>query len=283
MKKKSHGRGLNSPAFYNKRKKKIRVLEIFWAVVILLFLSLIIWTSRQERFLITDISITGKNGVTGKEEVTKKIEDLISGNYLWLIPRKNILIYPRRLIEMSLLESIPKLKSVDLKLEDSRVLTLEVEEREPFALYCPNVSELRKQTQTGECFFLDEEGFIFARAPSFSGDVYFIYATSKAIENPPGKQFMGMEDFDALVQFLEKLAVLNIETVSFEARDNERSILTSSGAEILWGENNDLSVIYANLEAFLTEDSIRKETNFLNRILYLDLRTKNKVFYKFKN
>ena len=287
----SRSRGLNSPAFYNKKKKKIRTFGILGAVAIVLLISSVVWISRQERFLITDILITGKNGVAEKEEITKQTKYLIDGYYFGLIPRKNILVYPRDYMKMHLLKAFPRLKSVDLKLEESRILSLEVEEHEPFALYCEILSDgkgislptqLREKAQAGECFFLDKDGFIFALAPSFSGDVYFIYASTEALENPRGKQFLEVETFRALVKFQEKLTALNINPIFFEAGNDEYRLFTPNGAQVIWRSGDDLAFLYSNLEAFLSEDSIRREADFLDRVLYLDLRTGNKVFYKFR-
>ena len=68
-----------------------------------------------------------------------------------------------------------------------------------------------------------------------------------------------------------------------ELGDGEYKLFLSNNGQIIWRRNSDLALIGLNLEAFLSDDSIQAQSNFLDKILYLDLRTENKVFYKFKD
>ena len=266
----SSGRVLNSREFYEKKKKRKRIKFFILLAGFLSVLYLLVYLSRQERFMITEVAVLGEN-IVDKEELTQITEYLLEGNYFWLIPRANALIFPRRAIKQSLIEEFPRLKSVDLDLGKQRRLLITVDERLPFALYCAS-----------DCFFLDEEGLIFAPAPSFSSGVYFIYSVLDPIENPVGKRFITIEKFESLSKFIKTLSALNILPLALEVGDDEYSLSLSDDRKIIWRRDGDLALIYSNLEAFLSNDSIRAQRNFLDRILYLDLRTEDKVFYKFK-
>ena len=281
----SSGRVLNSREFYEKKKRKRRIKLVLLSVGFLVFFSLLIYLSRQEQFLIAEVTVLGEE-VTNEEEIVSRVERLLAGYYLWVFPRASVLTYPRRVIEQSLYEEFPIFKSVNLGVGELQTLLITVEERTPFALYCANTfssADASLPAQAGECYFLDEEGFIFAPAPSFSGAVYFIYATRDPVENPLGKRFMTIEEFKPLPKFIETLTILNIHPLALEVRDDEYSLFLPNGGQIIWRKNNDLALLHSNLEAFLANDSIRTQENFFDRILYLDLRTENKVFYKFKN
>ena len=267
----SSGKVLNSREFYEKKKRRRRIQLVLLSIGFLSILSSLAYLSRQERFLINEITVQGEN-VIDKEEITQTARRLLAGYYLWVIPRANSLIYPRRAIKQSLIKGFPRLKSVDLNLGKQQKLLITVEEHVPFALYCIH-----------DCFFLDEEGLIFALAPSFSGEVYFVYTTKDPIENPIGKRFLSTEEFQSLSKFVETLTTLNIRSLSLEMGDNEFTLTLSKGGQIIWRRDGDLSLIKSNLEAFLSDNSIRAQENFLDRILYLDLRTENKVFYKFRD
>jgi len=268
----SSGRVLNSREFYEKKKRKRRIQIIFLSVAFISVVSLFVYFSRQEQFLIVEVAVLGEN-VVDKEEITKVTQRLLAGYYLWIIPRANVFIYPSRAIERSLLKEFPRLKSVEVDLGESQRLLVTVEERVPFALYCRS---------TSECFFLDEEGLIFALAPSFSSGVYFIYTTEDSLEDPVGERIVPIEEFEKLSEFIETLAVLNIYPVGFEASRGEYRLLLPTGGRVLWRRDGDLTLIYANLEAFLSNNAIRAQSDFLDKVLYLDLRTDNKVFYKFR-
>ena len=269
----SSGKVLNSRAFYKKKKRRKRIQLIFLSIGFLLVLSSLIYLSRQERFLVAEVAVLGED-VIDKEEIRGVAERLLRGYYFWIVPRANSFVYPRRTIERGLVEEFPRLKSADLDLSEPNTLYITVEERLPFALYCVN---------TSECYFLDEEGYIFALAPSFSGAVYFIYTTETLMENPIGKTLISAEVFKSLPKFIEELSILGIHPAALAIGNEEYSLSLPNGGEILWRRGGDLTVIHSNLEAFLSDDSIQTQSNFLDKILYLDLRTENKVFYKFKD
>ena len=268
----SSGRVLNSPAFYQKKKKKRQIRFILLSLGCLALLSSLVYLSRQERFLITEVTILGED-VVDKDKIVQTTERLLSGHYLWIIPRANAFIYPRRAIEENLLKEFPRFKSVDLNLSRSRTLLVSVEERTPFALYCADASQ---------CYFFDEDGFIFADAPSFSGNVYFIYRIEVPITEPLGQRFLSPEEFQPLPKFIQELSTLGISSLALEVGEAEYRLVLDNSGKIIWQRDSDLAIVYANLEAFLLDETIQAQNNFLDRILYLDLRTTNKVFYKFR-
>lgn len=273
----SSGRVLNSREFYEKKKRRRRIKLALLTVGFISLLALFIYFSRQERFLIAEVAIP-EESIVDREEIISRVKSLLAGYYLLVIPRANAFIYPRRAIKETLLVEFPKFKSVDLSVS-SRALVISVNERTPFALYCPDSA---LPAQAGKCFFLDKEGLIFASAPSFSGDVYFVYTTQNPIENPPGKRLADIENFRQLLKFIETLTILNIHSVALEIRDDEFRLVLANGGKIIWRRESDLTLVRLNLEAFLSNDSIKAQANFLDRILSLDLRIDDKVFYKFK-
>ncbi len=275
----SSGRVLNSQKFYQKKKRKRYLQFVLLSFGLLLCLSLVVYLSRQERFLIAEVIVLGEN-IADKAEIARAAERALAGDYLWLIPRANAFIYPRRAVERHLTDSLPILKSVRLALHDLHTLTITVEEHTPFALYCASTAS---PAYSSEFYFIDEEGLIFAPAPAFSWAVYFVYATAEPIENPLGKRFVTIKTFQSLSSFIKTLAVLDIHPLALEVGDDEYSLLLPNGGEFLWHRGSDLALVYANLAAFLSHDSIKAQSNFFDRLLRLDLRTENKVFYKFKN
>ena len=261
----SSGRVLNSSEFYKRKQRRRRVKLILISIGFIFLISLSVYVLRLERFQIKE--------VVGREEVISRARELLEGYYLWIIPRTSALFYPRREIKETLLTEFPRFKSISLDVDSFHTLSINVLERIPFAMYCRD---------TSECYFIDEDGLIFALAPSFSGTVYFTYTTEDPITNPIGERFVSVEDFRNLSEFIETLATLSIYPKELETSKDEYRLLLPTGGEILWRRESDLNLVYGNLEAFLFSDSIRSQEGFLNRVSHLDLRTKNKVFYKFK-
>jgi cell division septal protein FtsQ len=267
----SSGRALNSAEFYKKKKKRRRIKFVLILLGVLAIIGALVYLSRLERFLIIDVTVVGEN-IVDKGDTIQAVQQLINGYYLWVIPRDNTFLYPRRIIKQRLIEGFSRLESVDLNLDEFRTLVVTVKERIPFALYCV----------ADECFFLDKEGFIFALAPSFSDGVYFVYSTEEPIDNPIGKQLTSTENFESLLGFMKILPTLNLHPMAMKITVDDYNLLLSNGGRLIWRREDDPVLLRSNLEAFLSDDSIKVQEDFLEKVLYLDLRTTNKVFYKFK-
>jgi hypothetical protein len=274
----SSGKGLNSPEFYKNRNKRKRLKRIIFLIAFVLVLSTLVYIVRLERFRIAEVLIEGDN-IAGRDYIVEVVGRELLGNYLLVIPRANILFYPRSFIKENLLVEFPRFKSVDLDLDSFRTLIINVEERLPFALYC---AEASLSASADNCFVLDEEGFIFARANFVSKFGYFIYTARVPIDDPVGTELLPPEEFRSLEIFKESLTGLDISLSLLEISSDDYSLVMSTGGEIIWRKDADRALIYTNLEAFLSDEAIVAQENFLEKVLYLDLRTEDKVFYRFK-
>jgi hypothetical protein len=274
----STGKTLSSPAFHEKKRKYRHARLKYLCTGLVILIALLIIVSRLESLQVSEINIAGAKTVP-HEEIEKVIRDELSGHYMALVPRSNFVAYPGQEITELLLRRFPRFNSVDLQLEGTQTLNISVTEREPFALYCANVLMIQ---DTSDCYFLDENGFIFDKAPLFSGAVYFVYAATTPIEEPLGKEFLTPVRFRPLVQFVNNLRELGISPVAMEVGRSETNIIISQGGRIIWRTANDLSRVYANLKAFMESDSIAGDPNFLQNLWFIDLRTENKVFYRFR-
>ncbi len=274
MKKKivSSKRGIHSPEFL-RRKKKIRLIKrISAALGIILFVAGIIFLMRSEKLLINQISISGET--LGGEEIIEEAQKILLGKYFWLIPRSNAFFYPKDEITAALNEKFPRFKSISLNLEGLDKLAITVEEREPAALYCQNANA---------CFFMDDTGFIFSEAPTFSSDVYLPYYSESYIIDPVGESYVSSVEFSKLKEFVASLPQLGIEPVAAKTLERHYEIELPAGGILMWPRDTEAARAYSNLEAFLSSPEIKSQEDFLERIETLDLRTENKVFFKFRS
>lgn len=272
----STGGTLSTDTYLARKRQARRKRQLFALSSLLVLFVLIVFISRLERFRIADISVTGAN-VIGVDVVTEFTKDVLGGYYLWLIPRDNALIYPSHELKRALANKFPRFSSVKLSLEGLERLAVSVVEREPFALYCGEATSIEAAT----CYFLDEGGFIFDFAPAFSDGVYFVYADSVPAENPRGRQFLPAPEFRGLVQFIERLPELGLKPLTIKLSQEYFDVALSRDAHLLFNKQSDLVVIYSNLKTFINSDAIRAQADFLDKVTELDLRTENKVFYKF--
>jgi cell division septal protein FtsQ len=269
----STGSTLASPGFLEKKQKRRRRRQkIFLALAIILLLALV-FVSRLDTFRINEVTVSGAKAVSA-DDVEEKVRESLSGYYLWLIPHDSSFLYGKGKIRRELEESFPRFSAIDISLGEFKTLNISVSEREPFALYC--------EDDSAKCYFLDQTGFIFDFAPNFSEGVYFIYSDAELDENPLGRKFLPMEEFMALSAFVSKLSQLSLVPLSLTMDQNEFEVKLKTGNSVSWQRGADLARTYSNLESFLLSPTIVSQRDFMEKVLELDLRTEDKVFYRFR-
>jgi len=275
----STGKTLASSEFYNKklqaRRKKLLIIS---GIVIVILVSAV-FVLRWDKLRIATINVSGAE-IISPELVTVSASEILSGYYLWVIPKDNILFYPRRRLLTEIETLYPRFGSIEISLSGFTTLDVVVSELEPFALYCGEVSGVEEMSN---CYFLDSDGLIFDRAPSFSTGVYFVYASDTVSGDPLGQEFLSALEFKSLVTFVESLSKLGFKPVSLELISGEFHTSFANQGKLLWLRSSSLDDVYSNLESFLAESSIKTTPNFFTRIEELDLRTEDKVFYRFND
>lgn len=267
----STGSTISSPEFQRKKYHARRRRLVFASAAAFCLLVGAILILRMESLRIASVEVSGAL-VTGASPVEATVREVISGNYFWLIPRSSAVLYPGSALKETLLERFPRLASIAISLDDLRKLKVEVLEREPFALYCAD----------GACYFLDESGFVFDTAPTFSDGVYFVYAADIPLESPLGRELLPPERFRTLSSLVKDLERLGLEPRTLETGSDSERLVLASGAVILWSAKSDPALVYSNLESFLNNEAIKSRKDFWQRVATVDLRTENKVFYTFK-
>ena len=141
-----------------------------------------------------------------------------------------------------------------------------------YAQYCEgNVS--------GECYAVDKEGLIFDR---YIRDGNFIYTLPEFLGDPVGKYVLPKEEFLRINNFKERLAKLGINASGLEITNDNFILKLLQGGEVIWRREASEDSLYSDLEAFLLSPDISSQSEFLEKVLYLDLRTEDKIFFKYK-
>lgn len=226
---------------------------------------------------VRDIAVEGNESITASQ-VEHVVREQLQGSYLFLVPRSNIFFIPKGDIIENIASQIKTFKRVGVKRSGLSRIVVVVEERQPFALWCEGTSDT-------QCFFLDDEGYVYREAPTFGGDVYVRYRG--LIEGDPIGQVyapsMGFRELAAFVESVDELVVLDVVPAEVMARTKDDYILTSKGgSDILFGGKDTLSGAYENLETVLANAAGSVGGTFDDLFEYIDLRFGNKVFYKEK-
>lgn len=261
---------------YSKLKEKRRKLVMFKIVGIAIFILLIatgiVFGLRMEKINISNIDIKGNSAIASKL-LKNFVEEKISGNYFFVLPKSSILLYPKKELERTLTDNFKKIKNAKVSFESLKSISVYVEDREPYALYCKE----RLATST-DCYFLDEKGFLFDKAPEFSLNVYLKYFGP---EKKIGEQFMDPLDFKEINFFISSLKRLGLNPTMFSIEDeNDFEITLKDGGRVIFGQKQNLSSIFENIQSVFESEKFSKES--VSNLDYADFRFGNKVYFKFK-
>lgn len=269
----STGATLASPGFLEKKQKARRKRRIISSAVLAVLVVSLIVGSRLESLRIRNISVVGAQ-VIPQDDVARIAEELLAEEYFWLVPKDNALVYPQESIRERLYRQFPRFNSIALSVAGFETLEIGVTEREPFALYCARGAT--------PCYFMDESGFVFDAAPTFSEGVYLTYSEDVPPAEPLGSQFLNAEDFRVLADFIAHFPKLGLEPVSLRKDGESFDLEFKSGVRILWSQNHETERVASNLESFLNSPDIKSQEDFLEKVAELDLRTEDKVFFRFR-
>jgi len=279
---------LNSPRLTELKKHRQRV---FWNKLIIFFVGILIififlaYLSRINRLNISSVEITG-NKIVDTQIIQDTVKNELAGKYLWLFPKSNLFLYPENTIKNILQDKFKRLKNINLSLKNNSTLVVSVAEREPSYIWCGATPT----TNLTNCYFLDENGYIFDQAPYFSGDVYFKFygAPTPALGDPSGTYFF-QPRFKELVAFRDILISLGLKPISlYETSDGDIQVYLSSAnkidpPKIILKADADFQNVAENLQAALgTEPLQSKFKNNYVKLQYIDLRFGNKVYDKFE-
>lgn len=283
---------LSSPRLSELKRKKRKILIrkililIFGFLVIIATLSYI---SRIKKLNISEVEITGNN-IVDTQTLQNAVDKEIVGNYFWLFPKTNILFYPKNKIKNSLSDQFKRLKDISLSIKDRKTLVISVTERTGKYIWCGETIDLESKSPIEPCYFLDDDGYIFDKAPYFSGEVYFKFFGQVDLNNglPSGSYFF-KENFKNIILFKQMFESMALKpVVLYMQKTGDIKIFLSrdktlTGPEIIFKANADLEKIAQNLKAALGTEPLKTEfKNKYSSLLYIDLRYGNKVYYKFK-
>ncbi|MCF7833902.1 MAG: hypothetical protein K9L98_02460 [Candidatus Pacebacteria bacterium] len=279
---------LNSPKFKEIKRKKRQVFKtrfLFFFILFILLFGISAFASHWDKINVKEIEISGVVELD-KTPILEIVEEKISGEYLFIFPKTNIFIFPKKEIKEKIENTFHRFKNIDIKASKEGLLSVSLEEREPEYIWCGNT--LLEAENIKECYFVDKVGYIYDKAPYFSGDVYFkLFGKISEDSNVIGRYFAG-EYLEKINIFKNALESIEMDPVSlFVLGDGDMEIyLSSTGInrpKIIFKENADVIKLSENLQSALSIEPLKADfKNKYESLLYLDLRFDNKVYYKFK-
>ncbi len=274
---------------HNRRVKRIRVVILF-VVLLISMTGALAFFSANKNVVIDKIVVSG-NHIIDEEDIEKEVYKNISGRYLYLFSRSNSFIYPYKKIYNSLLSTFPRIEKLSIYRDNLKTLHVDIFERTGSYLYCGATLPENKNEVGENCYFVNNDGLIFDTAPYFSGNIYFKFYLP--LENSSsvslGQQMIEVDRFHNLARFIDGVTALGFKPI-YIIKDKEGTNflylnhgLNDTIPKIIFKDDVDLDVIYDNLSLSMKKKEFVSEINSkYNTLLYIDLRFKNKVLYKFQ-
>ncbi|MEK7558258.1 MAG: hypothetical protein AAB507_00300 [Patescibacteria group bacterium] len=271
-----------------KRKRRIEFLKksALFLCIVALFGSGVVALLRYDKLFITDVEILGEETLDPGKLKTR-VTDILEEKYFYLIPKKNLFFYPKSMIGRDLSISFRRISKISVaykSLKNPRTIVVRIKERTPSYLWCGESKTATKE-KTPECYFVDDGGFVFDRAPTFSENVFIVFY-GKIINgenNLIGSMFLPKDDFSSLSKFIYRTSSLGLISASLIKKDDgDYELLLVPAGKILFSLKNGTEKNISNLESALGTDPLK--TNLATKrgaLEYIDLRFGNKIFFKF--
>ncbi len=253
--------------------------------------------SRIKSLNISDIEVSG-NQVIDTQSIKDSINQQMAGKYLLLFPKTNIFLYPENSIKNVLQDKFKRLENINLSVKNNKTLLVSLAERKALYTWCgampPDTTDVGRldpgrptsvaTVSPEQCYFIDENGYIFDQAPYFSGNVYFKFYGSADLGS-----YFSKQNFQQLISFKNTLAGFGLKPVALYAKSNgdvevflSGGTFSTNGPQIIFKINEDYQNVAENLETALTTEPLQSQfKNKYASLLYIDLRFGNKVYYKF--
>lgn len=167
-------------------------------------------------------------------------------------------------------ERFPRLESVQLARPSlfSTTLTIRVEERTMYGMWC---------TEDLQCYEMDETGFIFSETPYATSTPYHFSGGIATSTDPVGQSFVKAQ-LPGLLSLLRLLGQAGHEPRGTSVvGDQDFLIPLASGFTVKASFGSDANALARNLELVLSSDVLKEKRD---RIEYIDLRFGNRVYYK---
>lgn len=247
-------------------------------IVCVLFLVGVGLLSGWERIGIHDIVVAG-NSIVHTEDIVREAREELNGRYFFLFRRNNIFIYPEGRIARRLMEKFKRIAEIDIRRNSLTDIRIAIVEYEPKYLWCGDYMREDEPDLLEACYFSNENGYIFSKAPDFSGNVFFklFGPLSGGGVEPIGKRFLAPLAFTKLILFRDVVAGYGGEVVKFAVTEKgDHIFILNNGSRIIFGADQDFDTLTGNLSA--VSATLPQNTP----IEYIDLRYGNKVFFKEK-
>lgn len=220
---------------------------------------------------------------TSTEAIISLAQTSLTRKLLWRIPMDNAFLYPKKGITLAILTSDARIKSAGMEVNANKDLLIQITEYTPKNLWCGIVGAVASSaTVISPCYLADEEGYVFASAPNYSGYPFTVYRTqiagSDEVGSPIGLFVLPKEEFTKVAALASALEHAGMILRQIDQRDaHDYTLALNEPWTLTWSSTGDPIKSVQNLKLVLANIALTSASSTPESI---DLRFGNKVFYK---
>jgi cell division septal protein FtsQ len=259
-----------------KTKKKLFKRPIFWlAFLILLAIMLLCLALFLPQFQITKISVYGNQKTTStdiEKAVWSKVNRIIFSGRMFQISTKSIFTADTSAIVKNLMQTFPGIESVALQKNLPRYLTVTINERKPYGVFCQEQAD-----KSSQCFLLDKQGIIFEPLQG-------AWQNMITVTLPPSNTvaFLGQRIADKsiidIVSKIQKNLKNNFQVDVMRAfLSNPLVLETSEHWQVYFDPDSDIDLQITKMNTLLKDQHL---ANTRKNLQYIYLQYKNRAYYK---
>lgn len=273
-----------------REKKKSRKKSILFIFSFVIIIGAVFYVLNSDYLMVHNIRLQGQKTLIDQDIITV-VETYKDERYLGIIPKGNILVMSTGDITRRLKEAFPTIEKIAVDIEDNDEVLITIGEREAHSLWC--IDQEYEAFFEEECYFADETGVLYARAPYFSGNVYVKLYISEPEGDIIGTNVTSVASFDDFFIFLDNLEAddnVRIASVYFRpAGDVELTIArlndvvyVENRPKILFNQADPYETIARNIGITLNYDTFKQDfSTQAPKLESIDVRFDGRVFYTF--
>ncbi|MFT6361428.1 MAG: hypothetical protein ACJAV6_000266 [Candidatus Paceibacteria bacterium] len=276
-----------------KRGKKKTIVSI---IALFVVVANTYYIMNHEYLAIDRVIIEGQRTLI-EDDVREAISEYLAERPLGLLRRDNVIFLNTNKVQRSIKKALPKIEDIDIRIEDGDTLMVTIGERSAHSLWCLNKDY--ESIFDEECYFADQDGLLYSRAPYFSGSVYMKFFTEPVYDEEEVEiNYIGTEvevvdsfvDFFDFLELLESEYLLDVTRVFFDEFDDvsleisrlHNKIYFDTKPMILYNQSDSYKKIGRNIGVVLSFEDFEKDFTYRPSALEsIDVRFDGRVFYTF--
>jgi cell division septal protein FtsQ len=275
-----------SPLFNkNQEERRKKRAKLIWGALFLcIVLVVALVAGLRHPWIQIQGVVVGPVKTLDTTEVLRHVEHELTGNYVWVIPKTNTLLFSKQHMIQSLEQTFPQIAATSLTLDHEKKLHVDITEKESFGLWCLDESM---------CYFIDDKGILFREAPKFSRGVYLTFhGTTREQPSVLRDMPFTLEKFQALRDLVQKFQThrMIVSDVSFDNLSGDITLTSDmirdrgvGGVKILLHDTSDLVASFESIDLLFQEKKFQEQFNGNPEDLEsIDVRFPGKIFYKFR-